>query len=130
MNISNSTYGVRYDYSLKSEEFYSVSTHWNPGSRPILKIRIAKWTPKYPRDNQAIIYYDVTTKQEALDILKSYESFDFKKVENEYEKMWNKDNFEDKGFFNTGETNNWWNNKFYPYIRNILNIKTKTHGNN
>jgi len=123
LSISNSTYSICHDFSYKLEEFYSVSTHWTLGSRPILKIRIARWKPKSSRVNSAIIYYDVTTKQEALDILKTYETFDFKSIEDEFEKMWNKDNFENKGYFNTGETDNWWNNKFYPYIRNLIITK-------
>jgi hypothetical protein len=122
--FSNSTYGISYDFSFKGEEFYSVSSHWKLGSRPILKIRVANWTPKTSRNKQAILYYDVKTKQEALNIIESYRSFDFKAIEDEFEKMWNKDNFEDKGYFNTGQTNDWWNNKFYPYIRNFIILKT------
>lgn len=120
MEISNSTYGVSRDWSYKGECFYSISSSWRLGSRPILKIRIANWSPKYDRNNHSILYYDVQTEIEALDILKKYKDFDFKSVENEFETIWIKDNFEDKGFFNTGETNIWWDTKFLPYIRSKI----------
>lgn len=122
----NSTYGLRHDWSYKSEQFYSISTSWRLGSRPILKIRIAHWKHKNDRTNSAIMYYDVCSKQQAQNILTNYESFDFKIIEDEFETMWLKDNFEDKGYFNTGETNNWWNNKFLPYIRTLLIHHFKT----
>lgn len=116
-SISNSTYGVHYDYSRRSEQFYSVSSSWRPGSRPILKIRVARWLPKTNRENSAIIYLEAYNIDEAKELLKKYEDFDFKGVEEAFEAMWLKDNFEDKGHFNTGETDNWWNTKFLPYIR-------------
>ncbi len=118
----NSTYGLKQDSSFKGEGFYSISSSWRNGSRPILKIRLARWTPKYSRENCAILYYDVQTKDEIIKILESYKDFDFKAIENEFETMWNKDNFEDKGYFNTGETDKWWNEKFFPYIRNKIKI--------
>lgn len=121
--FSNSTYGVHFDFSYRNEMFYSISSSWRPGSRCILKIRIAKWKPKQDRSNNAIMYHEVTTKEEALVILNTYKDFDFLSIEDEFEAMWKKDNFDDKGYFNTGETDNWWNNKFFPYMRNYINNK-------
>lgn len=115
-----STYGLRKDWSYRGELFYRFSSSWRPGSRPILNIRVANWTPKVSRENSAIIYYDVTSTEKAQEILTHYTNFNFKRIENEFEKMWVKDNFEDKGFFNSGETDYWWNNKFLPYIRQFI----------
>ena len=54
-----STYGLRNDWSYKGEEFISVGLTWKLGVSNIdaLKIRIAKWKPKYDRSNQAIFYF-------------------------------------------------------------------------
>ena len=112
-----STYGLIKDWSYRGEIFYTVPSLWNHGSIPILKIRIANWKPKYDRSDTAIFYYDVRTKEDANKILGLYKLYNFKKIEKEAEKMWNKDNFDDKGCFNSGETDNWWTNKFIPYIR-------------
>lgn len=116
-NTFNSTYGLNYDFSFKGEIFYSISSSWRLASRPILKIRVANWKPKVDRNNQAIFYYDVSKDTDAKNILDLYKDFNFVEIENEFEKMWNEDNFKNKGYFNTGETDTWWNTKFLPYIR-------------
>ena len=64
----NSTYGLKQDNSFRDEGFYSISSSWGSGSRPILKIRLARWKPKSSRENCAILYYDVQTKDEAIKI--------------------------------------------------------------
>lgn len=110
--ISNSTYGIHYDFSFVGEEFYSVSSSWRLGSRPILKIRVANWKPKQNRSNQALFYYEVKTKEEALKIINEHESFDFKKYEEMFEKEWTK-----TGSSITGENNKWWNEYFIPLVK-------------
>jgi hypothetical protein len=111
-----STYKLRKGHSFKGEAFYEIPCSWRPGARPVLKIRIAAWRPKEDRANQAVYYYDVDTHAQADDILTRWRGFDFTLVQEEYEKMWCKDNFEDEGYFNTGQTTKWWTEKFIPYI--------------
>lgn len=114
--IPNSTYGLHKDWSYKSELFWSVSLSWRCHVC-ILKIRIAKWKPKQDRSNQAIFYYDVTSDNEALAIMETYKDYDFKAIENLFEALWKRDNFDNKGYFNTGETSIWFRDIFLPLAR-------------
>ena len=69
-----------------------------------LKIRIANWKPKYDRSSQAIFYFDVKTKEEAYQILKKFESFDFVKLENRFDELYDSNR---TNLINTGETQKW-----------------------
>lgn len=82
----NSTYGIRSDWSYKTEEFLYVSISWRTHVCA-LKIRIAQWRPKSDRSNQAIFYYDVNTRNEAYDIVKQFEQFNFKKLEQRFDDL-------------------------------------------
>ncbi len=109
IKLKNSTYGVHLDWSFVGEEFYSVSMHWRC-RLPILKIRIANWKPKHDRSNGALFYYDVKTKQEALDILNKYKDFNFKEIEDWYDEYWIKSNIG----YTTGILHKWWNDVIIP----------------
>lgn len=96
----NSTYRIRSDWSYKAEEFLCVSISWRTHVCA-LKIRIAKWRPKSDRSNQAIFYHDVDTRNEAYDIIKQFEKFNFKKLEKRFEELF----AASKGWMlNTGDT--------------------------
>jgi len=110
-----STYNIRRDWSYKGENFISIPLTWRLGvcSIDILKIRIAHWKPKYNRSNQAIYYYDVTSKQEADVILDSFKEFDFKAVEDYFEAKY----LVDKPGHTTGIVDKWLNEVLIPDIR-------------
>lgn len=108
MNISNSTYGITRDSSFCGENFKSITLHWNCGIQ-LLKIRIANWKPKQSRDNCALFYYDVKTEKEATDIIDMYKNFNFKEVEEWYEKKW----VADKPGSTTGVLYKW-------YVENVI----------
>lgn len=84
-----STYGLSTNYSFVSEKFMYIPLTWRLGISSIeaLKIRISSWVPKNDRSGQAIFYYDVKTKDEALDILKRFNDFNFLELENEFETL-------------------------------------------
>lgn len=100
-----STYGLRNDWSYKGEKFKNIALTWKLGVSNIeaLKIRIAR-KPKYDRSNQAIFYFDVKTENEAIEILKKFEKFNFKKLEKRFDDLFEKDSVRMK---NTGDTEKW-----------------------
>lgn len=116
-----STYGLRKDWSYRSETFFIIPLTWRLGVSKIelLKIRVASWRPKYDRTNQSIFYFDVNTKDEALEIIEKNKDFDFKKIENFFEKM-----YLNRGqkTMNTGETEKWLNEIVIPKIREKFKI--------
>ena len=101
-----STYGLKNDWSYKGEKFKNIALTWKLGVSNIyaLKIRIANWKPKYDRSNQAIFYFDVKTEDESIEILKSFEKFNFKKLEKRFDNWFDKDLVRIK---NTGDTQKW-----------------------
>ena len=102
----NSTYALKNDWSYKGEKFKNIALTWKLGVSRIeaLKIRIANWKPKYDRSNQAIFYFDVKTEKEAIEILKKFEKFNFKKLEKRFDEWFDKDCVRMK---NTGDTQKW-----------------------
>lgn len=112
-SISNSTYGISTDFSFRSEDFIYVPLTWRLGvcRIEILKIRIASWKPKYDRSNSAIYYFDVKSRDEAKNILKQFEDFDFKSIEDFFDEKYPKKSM------NTGQTCDWLNDKFIPETR-------------
>jgi len=99
----NSTHGINTDWSYKAEEFLYVPISWRT-HLCALKIRIARWRPRQDRSNQAIFYYDVNTRNEAYAIIKQFETFNFKKLENRFDELF----VATKGWMmNTGETSKW-----------------------
>ena len=107
------TYNTQSDFSFVGEQFVTVPCHWRPGSFPTLKIRQASWKPKQNRDNSAIYYFDVKTKEEVNAVLESFKDFDFKRIEEEYVEHYGKL----QRILNTGENREWWTKTFIPYIR-------------
>ncbi len=114
--IPNSTYGLQTDWSYQNELFWYISLSWRCSVR-ILKIRSAPWKPKNDRSDEAIFYYDVTSDKEANAILDTYRDYDFKAIENLFEDLWKRDNFDNKGHFNTGERIKWFRDIFLPLAR-------------
>ena len=114
-SIVKSTYGIKFDWSYKGEDFWYIPLTWKLGVSRIeaLKIRIAKWTPKSNRSNQAIFYYDVKTKDEASVILSKFIDFNFKKLENRFDKLYENDRCNIKC---TGDTQKWLN-EIIPMLR-------------
>lgn len=112
-SISNSTYGISTDFSFRSEDFIYVPLTWRLGvcSIEILKIRIASWKPKHDRSNSAIYYFDVKSREEAHNILKQFEDFDFKSIEDFFDEKYPKNSM------NTGETSDWLQNILIPQTR-------------
>lgn len=84
-----STYGLSTNYSFVSENFMYIPLTWRLGISNIeaLKIRISNWVPKNDRSGQAIFYYDVKTKDKALEILKMFNNFNFLELEKEFETL-------------------------------------------
>lgn len=119
----NSTYGLKKDWSYRGEEFYIVPLTWRLGvcGIDILKIRIANWRSKYNRSNQAIFYYDVKSKEEANKILDLYKDYNFKTVENWFEKEYKESNIG----HTTGVVNNWLDTVIIPAARKKFNIVIK-----
>ena len=111
-----STYGLNKDFSFKSEVFYYVPLTWKLGVCGIeaLKIRVASWKPKWDRSNQSIFYFDVKTEAEAIDIINKYKSFNFVKLENRFDKLYELNSVRIK---NTGETSKWLS-EIIPILRN------------
>jgi len=101
-----STYGFKKDWSYRGEEFYFIPLTWKLGVSNIeaLKIRISKWKPKFDRENQAIFYFDVETKEEAKLVLDKFKAFNFKKLEDKFDSIFNDENVRLK---NSGETKEW-----------------------
>ena len=94
--IPNSTYGLQTDWSYQNELFWYISLSWRCSVR-ILKIRSAPWKPNA--------------------ILDTYRDYDFKAIENLFEDLWKRDNFDNKGHFNTGERIKWFRDIFLPLAR-------------
>ena len=104
--VFSSSYGLKNDWSYKSEKFKCIPLTWKLGVSRIeaLKIRIANWKPKQDRSNQAIFYFDVQTEEAAIKLLKNFEKFDFKQLEDRFDKWFDKDRVNLK---NTGDTQKW-----------------------
>ena len=100
-----STYGIKTNFSYKDEFFYYIPLTWRLGVNRIelVKIRVAGWKPKGNRENQAIFYFDVKTKNEALEIIDEIKDYDFKRVENFFEKLY----LQYPLNYNTGERYEW-----------------------
>lgn len=100
------TYGVKRDWSYRGEIFYYIPLTWKLGVSRIeaIKIRIARWKPKWDRSNQSIFYFDVESEEQAANILNRFEKFNFKKLENRFDKLFEKDKVKTK---NTGDTSKW-----------------------
>jgi len=113
-----STYGLRYDYSYVNERFICISLSWKTCFLNALKIRIAKWRPTSDRSNQAIFYFDVRTKEEAEIILDKFKDFDFKKLEDRFDSLFDKE----ANGKNTGELHKW-NEKIIPLLRSEFPLK-------
>ena len=109
----NSTYGIRTSASYKSESFFNVTISWRTDFE-ILKIRIATWKPKEDRSSQALFYFEVSTRDEAIEIIKKVSDYNFKKIENYFEKIYKRDSAWLK---NTGETYEWLDNVIIPEFR-------------
>jgi len=117
-----STWGLKRDWSYRGEEFIYIPLTWKLGVSNIeaLKIRIAKWRPKYNRSNQALIYYEVNTQEQAQVILNSYVNFNFKHLEKRFDELYERD----RGMMmNTGDTCKWLLG-IIPILRNEFLIIT------
>lgn len=113
--IGNSTYGIRIDRSFRQELFASVPLTWMLGvsSVDILKVRKARWRPKFDRSNSAVFYIDVNDPEQFAEVLSTFENFDFKAIEDLFNEMFLKT----KRCMNTGETQEWLHSKFLPTAR-------------
>ena len=115
-----STYNLRTDFSFRGEKFFNIPLTWRLGVSNIelLKIRVAGWKPKSNRSNQAIFYFDVKTKDDAFQILEKVKDFNFKKIQNYYEKIhiekWFSGNNIER---NTGATQKWLDGVVIPELR-------------
>ncbi len=117
-HLYNSIYDLYTDYSFVSENFYVIpigGTH----RLDALKIRVADWKPRYNRDYSAVFYYEVKTKQEALDILKVYEKFNFKELQNLYTEMYGKEQSINRDVSTTGGMIKFRDEVFLPKAREL-----------
>ena len=115
-----SYYVLKTDWSYYNETFKEISLTWKLGVSSIeaLKIRIATWKPKYNRSNQAIFYFDVQTEEQAHEILMKFKKFNFKKLQDRFNELFEKENIRMK---NTGETQIWLL-KIIPILRTEFKI--------
>lgn len=111
----NSTYDFRKDFSYKGENFYRLPLTWRLGvtSIDLFKIRVSTWTPKADRSKQAIFYFDVKTDSEAKNIISKIKDYNFKRIQNYFEKLY----LRDKKCRNTGETIEWLDTVVIPELR-------------
>lgn len=113
----NSIYDFKKDFSFRNEQFYIIPLSWRV-HRNLVKIRVSEWKPKEDRSCQSIFYFDVKTESEAYEILEKIKSYNFKKIQNYFEKIYLRDN----PHWSTGAMDNWLNNTVQPELKNKFQI--------
>lgn len=114
----NSIHDLHIGSSFQGEQFFVIPMSWQSRIEA-LKIRVAQWTPYHSRKNSAFHYYEVMTISEAKELLKYYQSFDFRSLQEFYEAMFIKDNVR---MMNTGETSNWTQSIFLPAAKSKFRL--------
>jgi len=106
------------DYSLRGEKFMNIPLTWRLGvsNIEIVKIRLASWTPKSDRSNQAVYYYDCRTDEEVEKSIKEASGKPIKKIKELFEKLFLE--YIGKGQLTcTGDTQKFLKNIFLPQAR-------------